>query len=50
VSKFTAADYKVVASPSNYWYLNIATNTCQVVYSYEPTDNLTSDNDNVVGG
>lgn len=52
VSKITAANYKVIASPSNYWYLNIATNTWQVVYSYDPTMDLTSSaqKDLVIGG
>lgn len=52
VSAITAADYKVIASPSNYWYLNIATNTWQVIYSYNPTVNLTTteQKNNVVGG
>lgn len=52
VSQITAADYKVIASPSNYWYLNIASNTWQVAYSYNPTANLTStaQRNNVVGG
>lgn len=52
VSQITAADYKVIASPSNYWYLNIASNTWQVAYSYNPTANLTSaaQRSNVVGG
>jgi len=52
VSKITAANYKVIASPSNYWYLNIATNTWEVIYSYNPTDGLSSQEqkDLVIGG
>ena len=52
VSKITAANYKVIASPSNYWYLNIATNTWQVVYSYNPTADLatSAQRANVIGG
>jgi hexosaminidase len=52
VSKITAANYQVIASPSNYWYLNIASNTWQVIYSYNPTANLTTtaQKELVVGG
>jgi hypothetical protein len=52
VSKITAANYQVIASPSNYWYLNIASNTWQVIYSYNPTANLTTtaQRELVVGG
>lgn len=52
VSKLTTANYQVIASPSNYWYLNIASNTWQVVYSYNPTSGLASQaqKDLVIGG
>lgn len=42
VSSVTAANYNVIASPSNYWYLNIATNTWQVMYSYDPYQGISS--------
>jgi hexosaminidase len=52
VSKLTSANYQVIASPSNYWYLNIATNTWQVIYSYNPTSGLSTQaqKDLVIGG
>jgi len=51
VSTITTAGYKVIASPSNYWYLNIQTNTWQVMYSYDPYTNLTTTQQNqIVGG
>jgi len=51
VSQITAANYNVIASPSNYWYLNIQTNTWQVMYSYEPfTDIPTSQQKLIIGG
>jgi len=51
VSQITAANYNVIASPSNYWYLNIQTNTWQVMYSYEPyTDIPSSQQKLIIGG
>lgn len=42
ISAVTSAHYNVIASPSNYWYLNIATNTWQNMYTYDPYMNLTT--------
>lgn len=42
IASVTSAKYPVIASPSNYWYLNIATNTWSVMYSYDPTMGLTA--------
>lgn len=42
VGQLTSAKYPVIASPSDYWYLNIATNTWQNMYAYDPTVGLTS--------
>jgi hypothetical protein len=52
VSQITAANYNVIASPSNYWYLNQAANTWQVMYSYEPYTGLSTDTQKsmIVGG
>eukprot|EP01039_Chlorochromonas_danica_P008954 gene8954-9878_t len=51
ISQLTGAGYRVIASPSNYWYLNIATNTWQVMYGYEPTSGLSqSQMNNIIGG
>lgn len=36
----TAADYKVIASPSDYWYLDHADNNWKVMYGYDPTMDL----------
>mmetsp|Transcript_3994 Transcript_3994/g.8994 ORF Transcript_3994/g.8994 Transcript_3994/m.8994 type:complete len:532 (-) Transcript_3994:311-1906(-) len=50
VSAITQAGYQVIASPSDYWYLNIATNTWQHVYSYEPYAGLTSAQQQLIRG
>eukprot|EP01038_Epipyxis_sp_PR26KG_P012119 gene12119-16225_t len=52
VAALTAAGHKVIASPSNYWYLNIAANTWQVVYGYDPIMNITSQSQQslIIGG
>ncbi len=51
MSAVTAAKYQVIASPSNYWYLNIATNTWQNMYSYDPATGLSVDQaSRVIGG
>lgn len=36
VSLVTAANYRAIASPSNFWYLNYPTNTWDVIYEYDP--------------
>jgi hexosaminidase len=33
----TDAGYRVIAAPQNYWYLDHAANTWQVMYQYDPT-------------
>jgi len=43
IQAITAAGYQVIAAPSNYWYLDHSTNSWSVMYLYEPTTNLTSD-------
>lgn len=52
VASITAASYPVIASPSDYWYLNIASNTWQRIYEYEPTATITSTKQQafIVGG
>jgi hexosaminidase len=40
VSEITTAGYQIIASPSNYWYLNTGSNTWTHIYSYNPTMNL----------
>lgn len=50
VSQITAANYNVIASPSNYWYLNIQTNTWQVMYSYEPYTDIPTDQQKLIIG
>jgi hexosaminidase len=42
IATITAASYRVIASPSNYWYLNIPANTWQIMYDYDPTVGLSS--------
>ena len=42
IAALTSAKYPVIASPSNYWYLNINTNTWQTMYTYDPTQGLTT--------
>ena len=42
IAAVTSAGYSVIAAPSDYWYLDHAANTWQVMYGYEPTSNLTS--------
>ncbi len=50
VSKITAANFNVIASPSNYWYLNIQTNTWQVMYGYEPYTGIPSSQQKLIIG
>lgn len=42
IANVTSAGYSVIAAPSDYWYLDHAENTWQVMYSYDPTSNITS--------
>ena len=42
---------RVLASPSDYWYLNYVSIDWQTMYSYEPTSNLTeSQQQQLIGG
>jgi hexosaminidase len=51
ISALTQAHYPVIASPSNYWYLNIPANTWQVMYNYDPTVGLSADQAKyIIGG
>jgi len=50
MSKLTAANYKVISSPQNYWYLDHAENTWQHMYEYEPTTGLNDTQANLVIG
>jgi hexosaminidase len=43
IANVTSAGFKVIASPSNYWYLDHAANNWKVMYQYDPTLNLTAD-------
>lgn len=42
INAIVSAGYQVIASPSDYWYLNIQSNTWQTMYSYDPTVGLSS--------
>jgi hexosaminidase len=46
----TAAGYQVIAAPSNYWYLNIASNTWQSMYSYDPATGIPSNQQSLIVG
>lgn len=50
ISALTAAGYNLIASPSNYWYLNIATNTWSSMYDYDPTMNIPSQQQGLIIG
>jgi hexosaminidase len=50
MSAVTAANYPVIASPSNYWYLDIATNTWQNMYNYDPAVGLNSQQASLIVG
>eukprot|EP00595_Chromulina_sp_UTEXLB2642_P000570 CAMPEP_0196766350 /NCGR_PEP_ID=MMETSP1095-20130614/23257_1 /TAXON_ID=96789 ORGANISM="Chromulina nebulosa, Strain UTEXLB2642" /NCGR_SAMPLE_ID=MMETSP1095 /ASSEMBLY_ACC=CAM_ASM_000446 /LENGTH=273 /DNA_ID=CAMNT_0042127953 /DNA_START=684 /DNA_END=1505 /DNA_ORIENTATION=- len=46
-----SANYQVIASPSDYWYLNYLSTSWKTMYSYNPTDGLTDQQaDLVLGG
>eukprot|EP00605_Chrysophyceae_sp_TOSAG23-4_P000896 GSChrysophyteH1.ASY1.ANO1.987.1 assembled CDS len=38
ISAVTAAGYRVIAAPQDYWYLDHADNTWQKMYAYDPTE------------
>ena len=40
IANVTNAGYRVIAAPSNYWYLDHADNTWLKMYTYEPTTGL----------
>jgi len=42
IANVTSAGYQVIAAPSNYWYLDHAANTWDVMYKYDPTTSLTA--------
>jgi len=42
IQAIVAAEYNVVASPSDVWYLDIASNTWDVMYAYDPTVGLSA--------
>lgn len=42
IDAITASGYRTVASPHAYWYLDVAANTWQVMYDYDPAANLTN--------
>jgi hexosaminidase len=51
MSALTAAGYKVISSPQDYWYLDHSVNTWKVMYEYEPTVGLSPlQASNVIGG
>lgn len=50
MSAVTAAKYPVIASPSNYWYLDIATNTWQNMYKYDPATGLSAQQASLILG
>lgn len=50
VALVTDAGYKVIVAPQDYWYLDHASNTWDVMYGYEPTANLTSTQANLIIG
>jgi len=40
IANVTSAGYRVIAAPSDYWYLDHADNTWLKMYTYEPTTDL----------
>lgn len=52
VNAITSKGYRVITSPSSYWYLNLGENTWKVMYSYDPRANLTTSTSSqlVIGG
>jgi hexosaminidase len=50
VGQCTAASYAVVASPSEYWYLDHAANTADVMYDYDPSVGLSGDQQTLLLG
>lgn len=50
ISALTAAGYNLIASPSNYWYLNIATNTWSSMYDYDPTMDIPTAQQSLIYG
>jgi len=51
ISAVTQAGFKVIAAPSNYWYLDALSTTWTTMYTYDPTANLTATQKNfIIGG
>jgi hexosaminidase len=50
MSSLTEAGYRVIASPSNYWYLADAINTWQRMYDYDPSSSLTTTQASLIAG
>lgn len=50
MSQVTAAGYKAISAPQDHWYLDHATNTWSVMYTYEPTTGLNSAQSALVQG
>ena len=40
INNVTAAGYRVIAAPSDFWYLDHAENTWEVMYAYDPADGI----------
>lgn len=51
IAALTKSKYRVIASPSNYWYLDNSANTWKVMYGYDPTQGLSqAQADFIIGG
>lgn len=51
IQAIVAAKYNVIASPSDVWYLDIASNTWDVMYNYDPSVGLsTTEKEYILGG
>ena len=53
IAAVTAAGYRVIAAPQNYWYLDHSDNTWQVMYGFDPTegaDMSSAQKELIVGG
>ena len=51
IKAVTDAGYRVIAAPQNYWYLDHASNTWDVMYSYDPQEEMTpAQKELIIGG
>ena len=51
IKAVTDAGYRVIAAPQNYWYLDHADNTWDVMYSYDPQVDMTpAQKELIIGG